>query len=47
MVTGYIHMYDSQIKMNQLELKDLKNLLKNLESPFDFIQGFQMEQEVK
>ena len=37
MITGYIHMFDSQIKMDEQELKEMRMILKHLESPFDFI----------
>jgi hypothetical protein len=40
MLTGYINMWSEQIEADEQELKDLKAVLKHLESPFGFIQGF-------
>ena len=43
MVTGYINMYEEQVQLDFLDLKELKEVLKQMESPFGFIQGFQLE----
>ena len=40
MLTGYINMYSEQIETDETELKDLKLVLKHMESPFGFIKGF-------
>lgn len=45
MLTGYINMWTQQIESEEAELKDLKQVLKHMESPFGFIQGFTMEQK--
>lgn len=47
MLTGYINVWSEQIENEEIELRDLKTVLKHLESPFGFIKGFQMEQEAK
>jgi len=47
MLTGYINMWSEQIENEEAEMKDLKQVLKHMESPFGFIQGFQMQQRVK
>lgn len=45
MLTGYINLWTQQIENEEAELKDLKSVLKHMESPFGFIQGFTMEQK--
>jgi len=45
MITGYINLWTQQIDAESEELKDLKQILKHMESPFGFIQGFTMEQK--
>jgi hypothetical protein len=45
MLTGYINMWTQQIESEEAELKDLKQVLKHMESPFGFIAGFTMEQK--
>ena len=40
MLTGYINMWSEQIKNEEQELKDMKEVLTHMESPFGFIQGF-------
>lgn len=47
MLTGYINMWQEQIALEEQELKDLRAVLKHMESPFGFIKGFQLEQNVK
>lgn len=47
MLTGYINMWTEQIENEEAEIKELKQVLKHMESPFGFIQGFQMQREVK
>ena len=40
MLTGYINMWSEQIENEEGEIKELKAILKHMESPFGFIQGF-------
>jgi hypothetical protein len=40
MLTGYINMWSEQIENEDYELKELRVVLKHLESPFGFIKGF-------
>lgn len=40
MLTGHVNMWSEQIAADEQELKDLKAILKDLESPFGFIKGF-------
>lgn len=40
MLTGYINMWSEQIGLDEQELRELKAVLKHMESPFGFIQGF-------
>lgn len=40
MLTGYINVWTEQIENEETELKDMKAILKHLESPFGFIKGF-------
>lgn len=47
MVTGYVQLYDQQLQMDIAELKDLRMVLKHMESPFGFIKGFQLERKAK
>lgn len=47
MLTGYINMWTEQIENEEAEIKDLKQVLKHMESPFGFIQGFQMQAKAK
>jgi hypothetical protein len=46
MVTGYINMYEQQVELDMQELRELKEVLREMESPFGFIQGFQMDVQV-
>jgi hypothetical protein len=47
MLTGYINVWSDQIESEELELKDMKAILKHLEQPFGFIKGFQLERDAK
>lgn len=47
MIKGYINLWSEKINQLEEDLKGYKTALKHLESPFNFIQGFQMQQEVK
>ena len=40
MIKGYINLWTEKISMLEGELKEYKRVLKHLESPFNFIQGF-------
>lgn len=40
MLTGYINVWSEQIENEEAELKDMRQILKHLESPFGFIKGF-------
>jgi hypothetical protein len=42
MLTGYINMWSEQIENEEGEIKELKAILKHMESPFGFIEGFTM-----
>lgn len=42
MLTGYINMWSEQIDNEEMEIKELKQVLKHMESPFGYIKGFQM-----
>ena len=37
MLTGYINMWTEQIALDESELKQLRSIMKHLESPFGFI----------
>ena len=39
-LTGYINMWTEQIENEEIELKELKVVLRHMESPFGFIKGF-------
>lgn len=47
MITGYINLWSEQIENEEAELKDLRSVLKHLESPFGFIKGFQLEKLIE
>ena len=40
MLTGYINMWSEQIENEETEIKEMRTILKHMESPFGFIQGF-------
>jgi C2 domain len=45
-LTGYINLWTEQLENEELELRDLSEVLLHMESPFGFIKGFQLEQKV-
>jgi Ca2+-dependent lipid-binding protein len=47
MLTGYINIWSEQLENEEMELKELKVVVKQMESPFGFIEGFTMEQKAK
>ena len=47
MLTGYVNLWQEQLENEEAELKDLKQVLKHMESPFGYIKGFQLQQEAK
>jgi hypothetical protein len=47
MLEDYIKIWYEQLKSEETELKDYKEVLKHLESPFGFIEGFTMEKTAK
>ena len=47
MLTGYINMWSEQIDNEEMEIKELKQVLKHMESPFGYIKGFQMGNEAQ
>lgn len=40
MLTGYINLWSEQIENEEMEIKELKQVLKHMESPFGYIKGF-------
>ena len=47
MLVGHINMWSEEILADESDLKDLRLILKDLEMPFGFMSGFQMEHKVK
>jgi hypothetical protein len=45
LLTGFVNKWSLQIESEDQEYRDLKRVLKHMESPFGFIEGFQMANE--